>query len=118
MQYEFLDERLLKKPGVTRDFKVEWDATRFMVDGKMFVMVGENKEKQPIISIKVDPVWGETLRNAYADIVPGYYLNKQHWVSVTRGGAVPDTLMCELLDSAYDIIVSSLPKKRQAELKA
>lgn len=75
-QYAFLDEHCLAMRGVTRDYQPDWDATRYFIGGKMFVMVGREKDVRPIISIKLDPNFGQILREQYDDIVPGYYLNK------------------------------------------
>ena len=40
--------------------------------------------------MKCDPDIGEALRAEYESIVPGYHLNKRHWITVTLGGDVPD----------------------------
>lgn len=38
MKYSWIDEYLLSKPGVEKDYKPEWEATRYMIRGKMFAM--------------------------------------------------------------------------------
>lgn len=38
-QYEWWDEYLSKKPGVTKDFKVEWEWDRYMIGDKMFAAI-------------------------------------------------------------------------------
>lgn len=117
MRYQWMDALLLALPGVERDYKVEWDMVRFMVGGRMFAAQGGNKEKRPILTIKVEPEWGEALRKEYADIVPGYYSNKQHWCSVYREGSVPDDTVRDMLLSAYELVKNALPKKVQQELQ-
>ncbi|MDR3051284.1 MAG: MmcQ/YjbR family DNA-binding protein [Oscillospiraceae bacterium] len=117
MRYDWMDEQLLAKPGVTRDYKVAWDMVRFMVDGKMFAAQGGNKAGEPILTLKCAPDWGEALCAAYPDITPGYYTDKRHWISVLRAGEVPDDLMRQLLDGAYDSLLATLSKKRQRELR-
>lgn len=116
MNYEFLSEYCLSKKGVEKDFKVEWNATRFLIRGKMFVMAGGDKEKKPIITIKCEPNFGQFLRDQYNDIVPGYYMNKEHWNSVYIGGAVPDTVVKQMLDMSYTLILESFSKKVQKEI--
>ena len=45
-----------------------------------------------IISVKHTPEHGEELRDKYADIVPGYYLNKAHWSSIFLSGIFPEAV--------------------------
>lgn len=112
MAYEWLDEYLMGKPGVTKDFKAEWDATRYMVAGKMFVMAGGDKEGTPIVTFKLEPEFGQFLRGQFPDaVVPGYYMNKVHWNSLYLGGDVPDGIVRDMADDAYKQILSALPKK-------
>jgi Uncharacterized protein conserved in bacteria len=115
--YDWLDAYCLEKAGVQRDYQPEWQATRYMVRGKLFVMLGGDKEGKPIITLKLEPQKGALLRSLYPDIVPGYYMNKEHWNSVYRSGCVPDDLLREMVDDSYRLITAALPKKVRAELK-
>ena len=71
-QYEWIDSYCLAKKGVTKDYKEEWQAYRYMTGGKMFAMRGFYKNGEPIFTIKLNPVFGEFLRKEYEDIIPGY----------------------------------------------
>lgn len=116
MNYEWLDEYCISKRGVQKDFKAEWNATRYMLNGKMFAMQGGDKNGKPIITVKLDPMFGQFLRSQYRDIVPGYYMNKEHWNSLYLEGNVPDEVLKEMLDQAYQIVLKSLSKKMQMEI--
>lgn len=116
MKYEWLDEYCLSKKGVEKEYKPEWDATRYMIRGKMFVLKGGDKEGKPIVTVKLYPAHGELLREQYADIIPGYYMNKEHWNSVYLEGEVPDSIMKEMLDESYGLIFESLSKKARKEI--
>ena len=116
MKYQWADEYCLSKKGVEKDFKVEWNATRYMIRGKMFAMQGGDKYGKPILTIKLEPMFGELLRGQYKDIIPGYYMNKVHWNSLYLEGDVPDDVLKNMLDNAYKIVFSSLPKKVQNEI--
>ncbi|MBE0701186.1 MAG: MmcQ/YjbR family DNA-binding protein, partial [Acholeplasmataceae bacterium] len=94
-----------------------WEATRYLLDGKMFVMIGNDKAGRDIISLKLNPEYGQFLRDAYDDVYPGYYLNKDHWNSINLNGSLEDQLLKELIDQSYNLILKSLPKKTQAALK-
>jgi len=111
MRYEWLDGYCLSKKGADKDYKLEWDATRYMLAGKMFAMKGGDKEGRPIISLKLAPLHGEILRGEYKDIIPGYYMNKLHWNSVYLEGDVPDDVLKGMLDESYALILGSLSEK-------
>lgn len=116
MNYEWLDDYCLSKKGVEKDYKLEWEATRYMIKGKMFLMQGGDKEGKPIITVKLEPMHGVLLRNEYNDIIPGYYMNKEHWNSVYIEGNVPDNIVRDMIDESYQLIFGSLSKKIQSEI--
>ena len=43
-------------------------------------------------------------------------MNKVHWNSVKADGEVPDDILMDLLDHAYQIVLESLSKKKQREI--
>ena len=52
MKYEWLDGYCLAQIGATKEYKPEWNTTRYMVGGKMFALSGEDKEKKPIHNLE------------------------------------------------------------------
>lgn len=114
--YEWTREAALRNKGAEYDYKMEWEAERYLVGGKMFAMKGEHKDGRPIISMKCDPDEAVLLREQYADIIPGYYMNKQHWNSIYLDGVVPQADVERMLQNAYELILHSLTKKKQAEI--
>lgn len=117
MKYQWIDDYLLKKPGVTKDLKKEWNWIRYMIGGKMFAAVLLNKENEPYyINLKLEPSEGDFLRQQYEDIIPGYYSNKQHWNSVNPDGVVPDWLLKEMLDKSYALVLDGFSKKKRQEI--
>ena len=117
MRYTWIDEYLLKKTGVTKDHKKEWNWIRYQIGGKMFAAVCLNDQNEPYyITLKLEPEEGNFLRNQYEDIIPGYYMNKVHWNSVNPDGEVPDDLLKDLLDKSYQLVLSGLSKKMQKEI--
>ena len=117
MKYEWIDEYLLQKKGVTKDIQEEWNWIRYHIGGKMFAAICRDDDNNPVyITLKLDPLEGNYLRDQYKDIIPGYYMNKTHWNSVKADGEVPDDMMKDLLDKAYTIVFESLTKKKQKEI--
>jgi predicted DNA-binding protein (MmcQ/YjbR family) len=54
-----------------------------MIRDKLFAMYGSDKKGREIITLKLESMHGQFLREQYkGDIVPGYYMNKVHWNSV------------------------------------
>ena len=116
MKYTWMDEYCLSKKGVEKEYKLEWNATRYMIKGKMFVLQGGDKDGKQIITVKLNPMHGEFLRHQYKDIIPGYYMNKEHWNSLYLEGNVPDEVVRDMLDKSYSLVLASLSKKLQKEV--
>jgi len=116
MRYTWLDEYLMQKPGVTKNTE-NWNWVRYMIGEKMFLAIClDDNDKPYYITLKLKPVDGDLLRRQYADIVPGFYMNKVHWNSINPDGEVPDELLKELADKSYDLILAGFSKKKQAEI--
>lgn len=118
MKYPWIDEELLKKPGVTKDLKVEWNWIRYQIGDKMFaaICLDDATGKPVYITLKLDPAEGEFFRQQYEDVIPGYYMNKVHWNSIKADGIVPDDLLREMLEKSYRLVLGGFSKKKQKEL--
>lgn len=117
MRYKDISQHCLSKPYVTEDYKEEWDAWRYRIGEKMFAMIGQDKEKRNILSLKLHPQQGQRLRELYQSIRPGYYLNKLHWNSIDLHGDVPMEFLYDLIDESYDRVLKSMTQKQQMELE-
>lgn len=73
-------------------------------------------QNHPMLTVKVAPEEGNFLQRQYPDILPGYYMNKQHWISVRLDGAVPQEEVVRLCKSGYALIFAKLTKKMQKEI--
>ena len=109
---------MLAKPGVTKDLQTEWNWIRYQIGGKLFaaVCLDDATGKPVYITLKLDPAEGDFLRQQYADIIPGYYMNTVHWNSIKAVGNVPDELLKEMLEKSYRLVLGGFSKKRQKEL--
>ncbi|MBR1586566.1 MAG: MmcQ/YjbR family DNA-binding protein [Clostridia bacterium] len=117
MRYPWIDEFLLAKRGVTKDLQPDWNWIRYHVGGKMFAAVLLDQNDQPYyINLKLEPDRGEFYRRQYADIIPGYYSNKQCWNSIRPDGQVPDAVLRALLDRSYALVLAGFSKKKQREI--
>ncbi|WP_442855642.1 GyrI-like domain-containing protein [Butyrivibrio sp. NC3005] len=50
-------------------------------------------------------------------MIPGYYMNKVHWNFVKADGEVPDNILMDLLDHAYQIVLGDLSKKGDHQIE-
>ncbi len=118
MHYSWLDAYCKAEKGCLHEFKVEWGVDRYMLKGKMFAMIGGDKEGKPIITLKGKPLENIALRETFPDIIPGYYMNKEHWNSVYLEGDVPEDLLKKMIDESYQLVLLGLSKKIQKEIEA
>jgi predicted DNA-binding protein (MmcQ/YjbR family) len=88
------------------------DVTTFKVGGKIFAIT----RFEGRVSVKCDPDLAEQLRVSYPEITPGYHLNKRHWNTLALDGALPDTMVRELIEDSYALVVDSLPQSTRAAL--
>ena len=68
------------------------------------------------ISLKCEPGLAEQLREAHAEVIPGYHLNKRHWNTVLVAGSLPEQMIRDMIEDSYDLIVSGLPRARRRAL--
>lgn len=116
MSFPWLDEYFLTKPGVTKDYQPDWEATRYFISDKMFGMLADNNKGIELITVKCEPLFGEYLRETYPDITPGYHMNKVHWNSVRMDGDTPEDVLKDMVDMSYGLVLESLTKKKQKEI--
>lgn len=79
--HDFALEVALELPHsrLTFPFGEEWEV--FKVGERMFLLLTDTNGPQ-MVTMKVDPQEGRALVEAYDDVIPGYHLNKRHWVTV------------------------------------
>jgi predicted DNA-binding protein (MmcQ/YjbR family) len=93
----------LELPGAQETFPFNPETSVFKVGGKIFALSALGAEELRL-SVKVDPEIGEGLRAAHAAIVPGYHLNKKHWITITLGGDAGDDLVRDLIEDSHDLV--------------
>lgn len=117
MNVEELREFIISKPGVTESFPFNDTALVFKVMDKMFALLDLSEEARGI-SLKCDPELAIELRARYPEVTPAWHFNKVHWNGVAIDGNIPDAKLFEFVNHSYILVVSSLTKKKQAELKS
>jgi predicted DNA-binding protein (MmcQ/YjbR family) len=67
------------------------------------------------LNLKCDPFDADFLRSAFESIVPGWHMNKNHWITVVMGDDVPDDLTNTLIGQSYDLIKPKIRRKAQTK---
>ena len=116
MDIETFHAYCMAKPGVEETFPFGETTLVFKVMGKMFALTGLDAEEFKV-NLKCDPDRAVLLREQYADVRPGWHMNKHHWNTVHFEGELDESLLFELIDHSYALIVASLPKKTRALLE-
>jgi len=83
--------------------------------GKMYALMADDK-KHSRVTLKCDPPDGEVLVSQFESIVPGYHMNKRHWITITLGGDVSAGMIKDLSDKSYELVVNKLTKAEQKRL--
>ena len=114
MNIEEIRDYCISLKAVTESFPFDETTLVFKVMNKMFCLLSLDKLQ---VNLKNDPEKNIDLRAHYPTIIPGYHMNKEHWNTVALDGLIPPKLIIEMIDESYQLIIKSLPKKKQEEFK-
>ena len=109
MNIERFRQLCLHKPGVSEETPFGPHTLVFKVGGKIFALADLNLFDS--VNLKCDPERAVELREYHEGIIPGYHMNKKHWVTVQLDGTLPAGLVEELIEDSYDLIVDKLPAR-------
>ena len=105
----------LSFPGSVETFPFGPETSVFKVAGKMYAL--SRLADRPLkVSVKCEPLLAEQLREAHAEVLPGYHLNKRHWNTVTIEGSLSEQMVEDMIEDSYDLVVSKLPEPRRRAL--
>ena len=105
----------LSFPGAEETFPFGHETSVFKVGDKMFAL-SRLSAAELRISLKCEPALAAQLRQAHAEVIPGYHLNKRHWNTVILDGSLPEQMIKDMIEDSYDLVVSSLPEQRRRAL--
>jgi predicted DNA-binding protein (MmcQ/YjbR family) len=106
----------LSFPGAFEDFPFGRETSVFKVEKKLFAISALSASPLKV-SLKCEPELAEELRSSYPDAVaPGYHLNKRHWNTVLCDGTLPDTMVRDMVEDSYDLIVAAMPAEVRERL--
>ncbi len=116
MDIETFRNYCLSKKGVEETFPFDESTLVFKVLHKMFALTGLNNEVFEV-NLKCDPERALELREEHAEIRAGWHMSKKHWNTVEFEGNLTDSLLRELIDHSYDLVVAKMKKADREFLK-
>jgi predicted DNA-binding protein (MmcQ/YjbR family) len=100
---KLVEDFILKLPNTKLDYPFGEDVAVYKTGDKMFALMSENKE--PVnLSLKCDPQLAVLLRDKYESVLPGYHLNKKHWITVIASGQLSWQEIKDLIEHSYSLI--------------
>lgn len=114
MNLEALRDFCLKKKGkITEEFPFGNETLVYKIFGKIFILI--SMDEVPLkINLKCHPERAVELRERYAEIQPGYHMNKNMWNTVTLNGNLSDTFIYSLIDHSFDEVLKKVPVKKSS----
>jgi len=101
-------------PAAHSSYPFGEDTAVFKVGGQMFALVDLTGEHGRV-TVKADPGYAAALVARHRQVTPGYYMNKRHWITIdladTTSAPLPASLVNELLEDSYDLVVAGLPAR-------
>ena len=108
-RYVWLHEHALAKPEAVLEYKANWDAILYRLHGKIFALLLRSPALGPLLNLKCDPYLAMIYRERHKTVLPGWHMNKLHWISLSLKGATPEETCRELVDISYDLVKQGLP---------
>jgi len=99
-----VEEYLLTMPQARLDYPFDDKTAVFRAaNDKMFALMAEGSE--PLrLSLKCDPNLAELLRDKYESVLPGYHLNKKHWITILLTGQLDDQEVRDLIRHSFELV--------------
>ncbi|TXN31942.1 MmcQ/YjbR family DNA-binding protein [Lacisediminihabitans profunda] len=107
-----LRDLCLALPQATETFPFGEETSVFKTSGNDKIFAISALGDEPLsVTLKCDPEESIALRTEFAQITPGYHMNKRHWVTVRLEGGIPDELVEQLLASSHALVRPRVPRR-------
>ncbi len=113
MDIEQTREFCLSLKGTSESMPFDNTTIVFRVMSKMFCLESINKKS---INLKADPKTVNKLIEEYSSILPGYHMNKKHWITVDLENFKSDKSLKTLIMDSYNLVITKMTKKEKTEL--
>ncbi|MET1063547.1 MAG: MmcQ/YjbR family DNA-binding protein [Arthrobacter sp.] len=112
-------------PGACEDFPFGPETSVFKVRAAMSGGTGHPAKMFALssmdpgdfaVSLKCEPALAAQLRAAHPEISGAWHLNKKHWNGVRLDGSLTDSMVRDMVEDSYDLVVASLTRRQQEQL--
>lgn len=111
MLLENVRQYCLSKNGSNECLPFGNDTLVFKVNIKIFCLL--SLVSPFFINLKAAPIKVIELIEEFAEIKPGYHMNKKHWITVDLNGKIPDKFIYDLIDQSYNLVYQGLTGKQK-----
>ena len=114
-QYGTIPEYLWSKlpdSAVLRHKNGKWYAVIMTVEKSKLGL--EGNDLVDIMDVKCDPEMTSMIIQTYG-FLPGYHMNKQHWITILLDGSVSEAKTLDFLDMSYQKLRNSITKRSSVE---
>lgn len=80
----------------------KWFAAVLRVRRSRLGLQGNGKEVCEVVDLKCDPVFAASVRH-HPGILPGYHMNKKHWITVLLDGSVDREILWMLVGHSFNL---------------
>ncbi|TLM82193.1 MmcQ/YjbR family DNA-binding protein [Pseudarthrobacter sp. NamE2] len=114
----------LSFPGTYEDYPFGPETAVFKVrartagggqEGKLFALSSLDL-RDFYVNLKCEPSLAVQLRAAHPEITGAWHMNKTHWNGVRLNGSLPDSMVRDMVEDSYDLVVAGLSRKQQEQL--
>ncbi len=103
MKHKVVEEYILSMPGSRLDYPFDKNTAVYKSGDKIFAIIAEKSD--PVrLSLKCDPRLAETLREKYETVMPGYHLNKKHWITIVLSGQLSWEQTKDLIRHSFELV--------------
>ena len=102
----------LRHTDVFEDYPFDdpnWTCMRRKTNRKIFAAVFE-RDGKIWINVKAEPLKVDFWQSAFSAVLPGYHMNKRHWISIVLDGSMDDADILMLLDDSYHLTAPKVKK--------
>jgi predicted DNA-binding protein (MmcQ/YjbR family) len=115
MDLEKVRLQCLSKLGASESFPFDNQTLVFKVGGKIFALL--DVEQTESINLKCEPEKAIELRERFISVMPGYHMNKKHWITISLTSGIPPSVILDCINQSYDLVYNSLTKKQRTQLE-
>ncbi len=115
MDIERLRDFCLSLPLATECFPFDETTLVFKVEGRIFLFTSlETADLR--FNVKCNPDYALELRDAYAEVTPGFHCNKKYWNTVHVTPRLPDDVVCSWVLHSYNEVVNKLNRSQRERI--